>query len=71
MADVLDFEILALVLRRRQSGQRQQPQARQRGDRLAALDETRQGQAESQQLGVTRADAAHGNQADFHPSTPQ
>ncbi len=71
LADIVNFEIFALMFRRRGAGQSEQSQAGQRGDGFAALDEARQRQAEFQQLGVAGADSAHGNQSDFHRMSPR
>jgi hypothetical protein len=54
----------------RRAGQRQQAEARQRRHDLRSLHESRQRQAESSELRIVRADAAHGQKSEFHDSHP-
>src|SRR5439155_6512901 len=45
-------------------------EAGQRCDRLAALDESGQREAEREQLRIVRADAAHREESDLHETPP-
>ena len=63
-----DFVILDVEFFRRQAGEREQAEARQRGDDFVTIYEAGQREPERGEFRVVRADAAHGDEADafFH-----
>ena len=62
-----DFVVFDLELPRRQPGERQQSEARQRGDDAVAVHEPGQSQTEPGEFLIVRAHTAHGDQSDpFH-----
>ena len=66
-AQVGDFVVFNLELPRCQPRERQQSEARQRGDDAVAVHEPGQGQTEPGEFLVVCADTAHGDQSDtFH-----
>src|SRR5262245_11864042 len=67
--DVPDLVIGDIKAVRGHPRQRQQTEARERGQGLATLDESRQGHAESREFGIERAQSAHGDQRELHRST--
>lgn len=60
----VDLDVRHVELARRHAGERQEPEARQRRDGAPALDETRQREAEGEQLRVDDAHAAHGDESE-------
>jgi hypothetical protein len=64
------FEIAQVVTGRRRRGEIEQPQARELGDDLAALNDARHRQPQFQQLGVVSAQPAHREKTDLHFTPP-
>ena len=66
--EVVDLEVGDLVARRREPGDGQEPETRQRGDDPPAADEARERDPERRELRRAHADAAHRDQPDPHGS---